>query len=74
VFNNEFEGLPSDVEQALRRRLEDVVRMINNRYQASLRDASVRNYTSEQLSGMISTIFDVAARLKPFSALDLEKE
>lgn len=74
MFQSEFEGLPAEVELALRKRLEDIVRLIYNRYHISLRDQSCKNYTAEQLSGMISSIFDVASRLKPFSAEELHKD
>ena len=71
MFEPEFEGLPRDVEQALRERLESVIRVIRNRYHQSLHGEAV-NYTNEQLTGMIASIFDVAERMKPFKAPDTE--
>lgn len=64
MFSEEFAGLPVNVQMALRQRLEEVIRLVYNRSNTSNRDHSVQNYTKEEISGMISSVFDLAERLK----------
>jgi hypothetical protein len=61
---DEFDGLPPLVKDALEERLAEVLRLIYGRYNASLRDYSVKNFSGEQLSAMIFGVFDAAAKIK----------
>jgi len=70
MFDEEFSELPVDTSEALKKRLEHIIRMISKRYSLSLYDRDYRNYSGEQLSAMVGAIFDLAARLK---AKDLNK-
>ena len=67
MFKEEFDGIPRETEDALRKRLEEVIRYINRRYNHALADHNVKRFSSDELQGMISAIFAVAADLKPFS-------
>lgn len=64
MFNQEFEGLPYEIQIALRARLEEVIRMIYARHNSSLRSNEFKNFTKEEISGMIFAVFDLAQRLK----------
>ena len=60
----EFQGLPPLVQTALEEKLKETIRLIYGRYNASLRDYSVRNFTGEQISAMIFGVFDLANKIK----------
>ena len=64
MFNDELGGLPPALQEALRARLEEVVRLIYQNHNTSLRDVHYRHYTKEELSAMIYGVFDLAQRLK----------
>jgi len=67
MFDDEFKTLPEDIQTALRARLEFVVRQIAGRYNQSIRDytGNTKNFTGEQLSGMVYSILDLARNLQP---------
>lgn len=64
MFEEEFSNLPPIVANALRKRLEEVVRFINQRAATVARDATVQGYSAEALSAMISSIFDLADKIR----------
>ena len=64
MFDEEFEGLNLEIKLALTQRLEEVIRLIYQRNNHANKDHSIRNYTKEELSAMISAPFDLAQRLK----------
>ena len=65
MFDAEFENIPLEYSEPLKRKLESVVRLIGKRYRASKLDYSVKNYSAEELSAMVDAVFDLAARLRP---------
>lgn len=68
MFEAQFDGIDQNVTLALQKRLETVVLMIAKRYNAAMKGTGVKNYTSEELSGMVASIFEIAESLQPFDA------
>ena len=64
LFEDEFEFVPPELAFFLGQRLEELILTIAQRHRDSIADPKLKNYTAEQLSGMISTIFDLAERAK----------
>ena len=64
MFNEELENLPAEIQVTLRSRIEEVVRLIVRRTNTNNREPNIRNYTKEEIAGMLHVIFDLAERLK----------
>lgn len=60
----EFDGIPALMRDSLEEKLKETIRLIYGRYNASLRDYTVRNFTGEQISAMIFGVFDLANKVK----------
>lgn len=64
MFKEELAGLPPAIQDALRKQIEENVRLVVRQGRGSKKDLSVRNYTREEISAMFSTIFDFAERIQ----------
>lgn len=64
MFEDELSGLPPDIQDALKKRIEDIVRKLARRHQAYLYDYSTKLVSTEALHGLFASIFDLAAQLK----------
>jgi len=65
VFKDQLAGLPPDLQDVLRARIEELVlRVANQSNWMMQRPDSMRQYTSEEISAAFGAIFDLAQRLK----------
>jgi len=69
MFKEELAGLPVEIQEALRDRLQEVIRLIYQRHNHALKDSSINHYTKEEISAMIYGVFDLAERLKNLRSL-----
>ncbi len=74
MFNEQLKGLPHDIQDALRNRIEDVVLLIVRRANSNNHEPDIRHYTKEEIAGMFHVIFDLAERLMPEPELPPESE
>jgi hypothetical protein len=64
LFKEELHGVPAPIQKALLLRIEEIVRLINGRYNQAQHDYRVNNFTKEEIAAMFHAVFDLATKFR----------